>query len=226
MTEWAWICPLNMWRWKVNIANHLSVCSVEVTERKNLSIFLRHGCLWICLIVCVCVVFFFRKVGAKGSGSRRSRRRRPVLTIAESCRGRAPSEPASVRMPCDLWKVNKGWSTAGLQENREQTRSNTLLLGAAEETEDTQPACEYAVDISPVQCEQTEGRNLPQFSFIFTQATTTVFHPCFNLHTRLFPNPLHPCLQILEQSQCLLQADSQSVSSVPESHRTMRTLQL
>lgn len=52
---------------------------------------------------------------------------------------------ASVRIPCDLWKVNKGWSTAGPQENREQTRSNTLLLRAAEQREDSGPAWESTV---------------------------------------------------------------------------------
>lgn len=71
-----------------------------------------------------------------------------MLTISASYRGSAPLEPATVRMPCDLCKVNKGWSTAGLPENREQTRSNTLLLGAAKEMEDSQPACEYTVDFS------------------------------------------------------------------------------
>lgn len=108
-------------------------------------------------------------------GSRRGRRRRrPVLTIAESCRGRAPSEPATVRMPCDLWKVNKGWSTAGLQENREQTRSNTLLLGAAEETEGSQPACESTVDFSPMQSTPIHFYHHRSSHFI--------------LHTWLFPN--------------------------------------
>jgi len=42
-------------------------------------------------------------------------------------------------------KSTKGWSTAGPQENREQARSYTLPLVAAEETEDSQPAQESTV---------------------------------------------------------------------------------
>ncbi len=132
--------------------------------------------------------FFFGKAGGKGS---RRRGRRPVLTIAESYRGRAPSESATVRMPCDLWKVNKGWSTAGLPENREQTRSNTLLLGAAEETELSQPACESTVDFSPWNVSRQRGGIFPISVFIVSEVTP-IFSAHFSLHTWLDTNPWTP----------------------------------
>lgn len=84
----------------------------------------------------------------------------------------APSEPPdSVTGPCDLWKVNQGWSTAGLLENREQMRSNTLLLRG---------------DAALAGCSGIHCRFLPliqplQFSFAWF-----LFLLILNLHTWLY----------------------------------------
>lgn len=124
-----------------------------------------------------------------------------------------------MRMACDLRKVNKGWSTAGLQENREQTRSNTLLLGAAEESEDSQPACESTVDSSLVKPERTAGRNLPQFVLFIMLILVTVksFHRWWDI------NPKTPEINSVTLNITL---SPPSISSVPKRHSTMGALQL
>lgn len=64
----------------------------------------------------------------------------------------------------------KGWSTAGLQGNREQTRSNTLLLTAAWERQDSG----RLLEISLLKCGWAERRNLPSLLFMITE-TTSIF---------------------------------------------------
>lgn len=101
-----------------------------------------------------------------GRGSRRCRR--PVLTIAGSWGGAAPSEAASER-GCHVISAasTKGWSTDGLQGNRGWTRSNTLLLGAAKEPQESQHARSpvNAQSISLPQTQEDSEEESVQFHF-------------------------------------------------------------
>lgn len=69
---------------------------------------------------------------------------------------------------CDLGKVNRRWPTAGLPENRAQTRSNSLLLWAAKETECSQSVHESTVDFSPWNLNRQQERNTYCFPLFFS----------------------------------------------------------
>lgn len=101
--------------------------------------------LWKCLMGSNTRSFWKGEVGAEGSRRRGAR--------ADHSRVLQRQKPPRIEpqwgTPCDLWKVNKSRSTAGLHENREQAHSNTLLLRAAEETALSQPAHESTVDFFP-----------------------------------------------------------------------------
>lgn len=66
-----------------------------------------------------------------------------------------------------LEKVNKRWATAGLQKNRVHTRSNTLLLWAAKETERSQSVHESTVDFFPWNLSRQQEANPPAPAFWF-----------------------------------------------------------
>lgn len=116
-------------------------------------------CVWMILYVSY-LYYFLVKAGGE-CNERRKGQCGPQRSPAEAA---VPlwRQPQS----CDLGKVNKRWPTAGLQENRVQTRSNTLLLRAAEATGRSQSAHESTVDFFPWNLSRQQGAN-PTFWICF-----------------------------------------------------------